>query len=55
MRQAYFFSIRHRAGPKELAVDEEGNELPDVNAARVHALNAARDLMMRHQMSMIRD
>ena len=51
----YFFNIRHRAGPKGLAVDEEGDELPDVNAAREHALNAARDLITRHQMSMIRD
>jgi len=51
----YFISLRHRPGPSGLAVDEEGDELPNVNAVREHALTAARDLIARHQMSMIRD
>ena len=51
----YFFSIRCDNGPLDLAVDEEGDELPDVAAARRHARTLAQDLIARHRMSLIRD
>jgi uncharacterized protein DUF6894 len=51
----YFFSLRHRPGPAGLAVDEEGDELPDLNAAREHALFAARDTIARTQTDIVRD
>lgn len=51
----YFFSIRHRPGIKGLALDEEGDELPDLNAAREHALYMARDMIARHRTDVIRD
>ena len=51
----YFMSIRYRPGPGGLAVDEEGDELPNVNGVREHALKAARDLIARHDMDSIPD
>ena len=51
----YFSSIRHRPGPGGLAVDEEGDELPNVSAVREHALSVARDLIARHDMDTIPD
>jgi hypothetical protein len=51
----YFFSLRYRPGPGGLAEDHEGDELPDVNAAREHALSEARDLIARGRSATIRD
>jgi len=38
-----------------LAIDEEGDELPDLNAAREYALDVAKDMIARHRTDMIRD
>ena len=51
----YYFNLRHRPGPAGLAVDPEGEELPDLNAARERALDAARDLIARTRTHVIRD
>ncbi len=51
----YFFSLRHRPGPAGLAVDEEGDELAGVNAARKHALFLAQDMIARTQTNIVRD
>jgi hypothetical protein len=51
----YYFNVRHRPGPAGLAVDHEGEELPDLHAARERALDDARDLIARARiMGMIR-
>ena len=49
------FNVRHRPGPAGLAVDEEGDDLTDVNAAREHALSVARTMIARERLTMIRD
>lgn len=51
----FFFSVRHREGPSGLAIDEEGDELPDEAAARDHALSEARKMIARDRLTMIRD
>jgi hypothetical protein len=51
----YYFNLRHRPGPAGLAVDPEGEELPDLNAARERALEAARDHIARTRTDIIRD
>ena len=51
----YFFNIRHRSGPAGLAVDPEGEELADVNAAREGALSQARAMIARERHTFIRD
>ena len=51
----YYFSLRHRLGPAGLAVDPEGEEFPDLNAARERALEAARDHIARTRTDIIRD
>jgi hypothetical protein len=51
----YYFNIRHRPGPAGLAVDPEGEEFPDLNAARERALSAARDHIFRTRTDIIRD
>ncbi|KNY20029.1 hypothetical protein [Methylobacterium sp. ARG-1] len=51
----YFFNVRYRPGPAGLAVDPEGDELADVNAAREHALATARTMIARERLAMIRD
>ncbi|MHC2017779.1 DUF6894 family protein [Methylobacterium sp. CM6247] len=51
----YYFNLRHRPGPAGLAVDQEGEELPDLNAAREYALEAARDHIARTRTYLIRD
>lgn len=51
----YFFNIRHRPGLAGLAVDPEGDELPDLNAAREHALFEARAMIAREHLPLIRD
>ena len=51
----YFFNLRHRPGPAGLAVDEEGDELADLSAAREHALLVARDTIARTRTDVVRD
>jgi hypothetical protein len=51
----YFFNVRYRSGPGGLAVDPEGDELADVNAAREHALAQARDMITRTRTDLVRD
>lgn len=51
----YFFNLRHRSGPAGLAVDPEGDELPDLNAARDHALREARELIATSRTFLVRD
>ena len=51
----YFFNVRHRPGPAGLAIDEEGDDLADLNAAREHALSVARTMIARERLTMIRD
>jgi hypothetical protein len=41
----YFLHLRYRDDTDGLAVDEEGDELPDQEALRQHVLETARDLM----------
>lgn len=51
----YYFNVRFGPGAEHLAVDPEGDDLPDLAAARDHALSIARDLIARTQLSAIRD
>lgn len=43
----YYLSVRYKDGPEGLAVDEEGDEIIDEAAMRVHVAETARDLMWR--------
>ncbi|KAA0121631.1 hypothetical protein CIW48_22820 [Methylobacterium sp. P1-11] len=49
----YFLNLRY--GRDKVAVDPEGDELPDLDAARAHALEAARDLIARTRSYSVRD
>lgn len=51
----YYFNLRHRPGTAGLAVDPEGDEFPDLDAARAYALAAARNHIARTRTDMIRD
>lgn len=51
----YFFNLRYGRGPDKLAVDPEGDELPDVEAARQHALQEARSLIAGPPAFAVRD
>lgn len=51
----YFFNLRHRPGPEGLAIDPEGEELPDLSAARERALEAARDTIAKTRTYLVRD
>ena len=51
----YFFNLWHRTGPGGLAQDHEGDELPDLDAAREHALMEARGLIARGRNEAVRD
>jgi hypothetical protein len=51
----YFFNVRYRPGPDGLAEDHEGDDLPDVNAAREHALAEAQDMVAKTRTDMVRD
>jgi hypothetical protein len=51
----YYLNLRHRPGPAGLAVDQEGEEFPDLNAAREYALDSARDHIARTRTDIIRD
>jgi|tagenome__1003787_1003787.scaffolds.fasta_scaffold20024948_2 hypothetical protein len=41
----YFLSLRYKDGIDGLAVDEEGDELPNEGVLREHVLETARDLL----------
>ena len=41
----YYLSLRYKDGVEGLAVDEEGDELPDESALQEHVLETARDLI----------
>ena len=51
----YFLNLRYGTGSGKLAVDPEGDELADLNAARERALFAARDLIAHTRSYAIRD
>ncbi|GJE15100.1 DUF6894 family protein [Methylobacterium longum] len=51
----FFFNVRHRPGPEGLAVDPEGEEFADLNAARERALSQARIMVARERHTFIRD
>ena len=51
----YFFNLRYGQGPDKLAVDPEGNELADDEAARLHALQEARGLIAGPRSFAVRD
>ena len=50
----YFLHLRHCRGPDGLAVDEEGDEVPQPTL-RAHVEATARDLMRRTRLGAIRD
>ena len=51
----YFFNVRHRPGPEGLAVDPEGEVLPDTDAVRERALFQARAMIARERHTFVRD
>ena len=51
----YFFNLRYGRGPDKLAVDPEGDELADDEAARQHALQIVRDLIAGPPSFAVRD
>lgn len=51
----YFFNLRYGAGNGKLAIDPEGDELADVEAARQHALREARGLIAGPRAFTVRD
>ena len=51
----YFLHLRYRDGPTGLAVDEEGDEVPEPSALREHVAATARDLMQKARLHTISD
>jgi hypothetical protein len=51
----YFFNLRYGQGIDKLAVDPEGDDLADDEAARQHALQIARDLIAGPRSVAVRD
>ncbi len=51
----YFLHLRYRDGVNGLAVDEEGDDLPDAGGLREHAEATARDLMRHTRLAAIPD
>ncbi len=51
----YFLHLRYRDGTDGLAVDEEGDELPDSGMLREHVEATARDLMRNTRLDAIRN
>jgi hypothetical protein len=49
----YFLNLHYGRG--KVAIDPEGDELPDLEAARERALEAARDLIARTRTNIVRD
>lgn len=50
----YYLHLRYGRQPDKLAVDNEGDELPGLEAVRPHALAVARDLR-RTRTGIVRD
>jgi hypothetical protein len=51
----YFLHLRYRDGADGLAVDEEGDEVPDASVLLVHVEATARDLMQKARFNAIRN
>ena len=51
----YFLHLRYRDGTDGLAVDDEGDELPDPSMLREHVEATARDLMRNTRLEAIRN
>jgi hypothetical protein len=51
----FFLHLRYRDGIDGLAVDEEGDELPDSGDLRQHVEQTARDLMRHARLAAITD
>ncbi len=51
----YFLHLRYRDGTDGLAVDEEGDELPDSGMLREHVEATARDLIRHTRLDAIRN
>ena len=50
----YFLNVRYKDGIDGLAVDVEGDELPDAGAVREHVVETARDLIQGRRISGIK-
>jgi hypothetical protein len=51
----FFLHLRYRGGTDGLAVDEEGDELPDSGDLRQHVEQTARDLMRHARLAAVSD
>jgi hypothetical protein len=51
----FFLHLRYRDGVDGLAVDEEGDDLPDPDRLRQHVEATARDLMRHARLAAISD
>jgi hypothetical protein len=51
----FFLHLRYRDGIDGLAVDEEGDDLPDPDRLRTHVEATARDLMRHARLAAIPD
>ena len=51
----YFFNLRYGPGAGKLALDPEGDDLPDAQAAHRHALQEARGLIAGPPSFVVRD
>jgi hypothetical protein len=51
----YFLHLRFRDGQVGLAVDEEGDEVPNLSALQAHVEVTARDLMRHTRLAAIPD
>jgi hypothetical protein len=50
----FFLHLRYKDGVEGVAVDDEGDELPDAGAVREHVMNTARDLIQGRRISGIK-
>ena len=51
----FFLHLRYRDGVNDLAVDQEGDDLPDAGDLRAHVETTARDLMRHARLAAISD
>jgi hypothetical protein len=51
----FFLHLRYRNGTDGLAVDEEGDDLPNASGLRQHVETTARDLMRHARLAAITD
>jgi hypothetical protein len=51
----FFLHLRYRDGTDGLAVDEEGDDLPDAGGLRTHVEATARDLIRHARLAAISD